>query len=143
MNKEHQNLLVSFVERVWNNGELDAIEEFVSETYTIHHDPGDPWDKQTLSPKGLRERVQISRAPVPDQSFDIQSIYSDHNSVCITWLWHGTHKGEIAGVSPTGKGLNMSGATVYYFEKGKITGHWQITDRLGIYQQLMDDRDGA
>jgi len=143
MNNQNQKLLLSFVDRVWNNGDLDAIEEFVSETYTIHHDPGDPWDKQTLSTTGFRERVQISRAPVPDQSFDIRAIYSDQTSVCITWLWHGTHMGEIAGVNPTGRELKMSGATVYYFENSKITGHWQITDRLGVYQQLMDDRDDA
>ena len=30
----------------------------------------------------------------------------------------------------------MSGATVYYFDDEKIVGHWQITDRLGVFQQL-------
>ena len=32
----------------------------------------------------------------------------------------------------------MSGATAYGFDaEGRITGHWQITDRLGVYQQLL------
>ena len=26
--------------------------------------------------------------------------------------------------------------TVYYFDGERLTGHWQITDRLGVYQQL-------
>ena len=141
MTKQNQDLLLSFVDRVWNNGDLDAIEDFVSDKYTIHHDPGDPWEKHTLTRSGLRERVQTSRAPVPDQTFDIQSVFSDQDSVCITWLWHGTHLGEIAGINPTGKVLRMSGATVYYFDNCRITGHWQITDRLSIYQQLMEGRE--
>ena len=31
----------------------------------------------------------------------------------------------------------MSGATVYYFDDSeRISGHWQIADRLGVFQQL-------
>jgi hypothetical protein len=26
--------------------------------------------------------------------------------------------------------------TVYYLADGKLTGHWQVTDRLGVYHQL-------
>jgi predicted ester cyclase len=40
------------------------------------------------------------------------------------------------GFPATGRSIKMSGATVYYFEGERITGHWQITDRLGVYQQL-------
>jgi predicted ester cyclase len=54
----------------------------------------------------------------------------------MTWLWTGTHLGEIAGFPATGKQIKMSGATVYYFEEERISGHWQITDRLGVFQQL-------
>ena len=54
----------------------------------------------------------------------------------MTWLWTATHMGAIAGFPATGKQLRMSGATVYYFEGDRITDHWQIADRLGVYQQL-------
>lgn len=30
----------------------------------------------------------------------------------------------------------MPGATVYYFENDRIAGHWQIVDRLSVFQQL-------
>jgi predicted ester cyclase len=44
--------------------------------------------------------------------------------------------GDIPGFPASGKQIKMSGATVYYFEGNRITGHWQITDRLGVFQQL-------
>jgi hypothetical protein len=38
----------------------------------------------------------------------------------------------------------MSGATVYMFDADdRLTGHWQIADRLGAYQQLQRGRQGA
>jgi len=85
---------------------------------------------------GFENRVRESRSPVPDQKFEIQELYERDDTVCITWFWSGTHKGEIAGFPATEKTLRMSGATVYHFENGKICGHWQIADRMGIYQQL-------
>jgi len=30
----------------------------------------------------------------------------------------------------------MSGLTIYYFDGDRISGHWQIVDRMSVYQQL-------
>ena len=140
MSSHNQQTLREFIEAVWNQGDLEAIPQFLGSEYSIHHDPGDPWEGQTLTVQGFQERVRISREPIPDQRFDIQQIYSDATTVCITWSWRGTHLGVISGFSPTGRTLQMSGATVYFFDPaGQIIGHWQIADRLGIYQQLTAD----
>ena len=141
--QQNRETLTRFIEAVWNRGDIEAIGPFLAERYTIHHDPGDPWDQQTLTVEGFKERVRVSRAPIPDQRFDIRSMHSDEDTVCITWLWRGTHQGEVAGFEATGKALTMSGATVYFFENGRISGHWQITDRLGIYQQLTENANAA
>lgn len=129
-------ILKNFIKQVWNEGNLDAIAEFIAPTYTVFHDPGDPWEGKTLDLEGFKERVSVSRAPVPDQKFQIQEIYEQNNTVCITWMWSGTHQGALAGFPASGKELKMSGVTVYHFEGDKIKGHWQVADRLSIYQQL-------
>ena len=55
----------------------------------------------------------------------------------MTWLWTGTHLGDLPGFPATGRTIHMSGATVYGFDSEDcLTGHWQITDRLGVFQQL-------
>jgi steroid delta-isomerase-like uncharacterized protein len=133
-------ILRTFIQKVWNEGNVDAIPEFIADTYKVIHDPGDPWDGMELDVAGFQDRVSTSRAPIPDQCFDIQELYENENSVCITWLWSGTHAGEIAGTPPSGKKLYMSGATVYYFHNNKITGHWQIADRLGVFQQIQTNQ---
>ncbi|NKF20884.1 ester cyclase [Solimonas sp. C16B3] len=138
MNK--QAILRDFIETVWNQGKIDAIPDFIAAQYHIEHDPGDPWDGQRLDVAGFQNRVAQSRAPVPDQCFDIQALFDSDDSVCMTWLWHGTHLGEIAGIPPSGKTLRMSGATVYRFDGQRISGHWQVADRLGVFQQLQANR---
>lgn len=128
--------VVRVLDEVWSRGELGEIEDVIAPAYTIHHDPGDPWEGRTLDINGYRDRVLKSRAPFPDQKFEILDLMEDLGKVCVSWLWTGSHLGEIAGFPPTGRRLTMSGATVYFFKENFINGHWQITDRLGIFQQL-------
>jgi steroid delta-isomerase-like uncharacterized protein len=134
--EENIELLTQFLEDVWNAGRVDASEKYLAPTYTIHHDPGDPWDRQQLDVAGYMERVRLSRAPFPDQRFTVQDVVADANRVFITWLWGATHRGDLPGFPATGNHITMSGATVYYFENGRLSGHWQITDRLGVFMQL-------
>lgn len=132
------DILKDFIKRVWNEGSIEAIPEFVSDTYTVFHDPGDPWEGRVLDVSGFQNRVSVSRAPVPDQCFEIQECYENEGTVCITWIWSGTHQGEIAGIPASGRKLRMTGATVYHFINEKICGHWQIADRMSVYQQLQN-----
>ncbi|QKG70281.1 ester cyclase [Erythrobacter mangrovi] len=129
--------LADFIRLIWDQGDLEAADAFLSPAYTIHHDPGDPWDGRTLDLPAYKERVRISRSAFPDQMFDIQAMYADGDGVAMTWLWAATHLGDLPGYPATGKPVRMSGATVYGFDAAdRITGHWQIADRLSIYQQL-------
>ncbi len=129
--------LAQFIRQVWDEGKADAADVYLAETYTIHHDPGDPWDGMVLDLAGFKDRVRRSRAAFPDQHFDIQGLFADGNSIAMSWLWAATHIGDLPGFSASGKTIRMSGATVYTFDgEDRLTGHWQITDRLGVYQQL-------
>ncbi len=136
MQEDNKTLLRAFIDEVWNAGRAEAAAHYVAPRYTIHHDPGDPWDGQELDLVGYQERVRISRAPFPDQRFEIQELVAEGDRVVMTWHWTATHRGDLPGFPATGDAIRMSGATVYHIEDGRFTGHWQITDRLGVYAQL-------
>lgn len=134
---KRQQLLKEFLDRVWSAGEIDQCDRFLADRYTIQHDPGDPWDGQTLDPAGFKERVRVSRAPFPDQRFEVQQWFENDESIAVTWLWAATHLGDLPGFPASGKRLEMSGATSYWFDQAdRLCGHWQVTDRLGIFRQL-------
>lgn len=136
-----KQLLESFIREVWDEGDAEASARYLAPSYTIHHDPGDPWNGQTLDLDGYKERVRRSRAAFPDQRFALQRLCADGDAASMTWLWRATHLGDIPGFAATGKVIEMSGATMYFFTpQRKLSGHWQITDRLSVYQQLLANK---
>ncbi|MEI6642234.1 MAG: ester cyclase [Novosphingobium sp.] len=133
--------LAAFIEAVWNRGDAAAVPCYLADAYTIHHDPGDPWEGRTLDPAAFTERLLQSRAPFPDQRFTVLRMAADADSVIMTWTWAATHLGDFPGFPATGQTIRMSGATAYGFNADdRLTGHWQIADRLGVFQQLQANR---
>lgn len=136
-NETHnKQILRQFIEEVWNKGDAAAVDTYLAARYVVHHDPGDPWHGKTLDSAGFKERLSASRTPFPDQRFSIQELIAEGDKVVMTWDWSGTHKGDLPGFPASGRKIVMSGVTVYSFALGKIAGHWQIVDRLGVFQQL-------
>jgi steroid delta-isomerase-like uncharacterized protein len=129
--------LSEFMEEIWNKGNLDKADKFIQVPYVIHHDPGDPWEGQSLDLPTFKKRVLQSQNIFPDLHFTVKEVVGEGDKVAISWELQGTHKGNIEGLPPvTGKKVKVSGLTIYYFSNGKITGHWQVVDRLGFMQQL-------
>ncbi|MCF3935408.1 ester cyclase [Acuticoccus sp. M5D2P5] len=129
--------LLDFIDRAWSKGDPGAIEEHIAERYTIAHDPGDPWEGQTLTREGFRDRLLQSRATAPDQAFTVVGAIEQGDEVAVWWTWRGTHLGELPGLPATGASITMSGATIYRFDGMRIAGHWQVADRLSVYRQVM------
>jgi predicted ester cyclase len=121
---------------VWSDGDADAARAVLAPAYVIHHDPGDAWEGRTLDPDAYVARVRESRAPFPDQRFIVRHRAFDGETVAIAWDWTATHSGDIPGFAATGRAITMTGSTFYFTSSGKVTGHWQIADRLSVFRQL-------
>lgn len=132
----NQSILISFLKDVWNEGNVETVDQYLSASYTIHHDPGDPWDGKSLSVEEFKDRLVQSRSMAPDQVFRVEKMVGDEADVAIGWTWAGTHLGDIPGIPATGRKITMSGLTIYQFDKNRLSGHWQVADRLSVFQQL-------
>ena len=100
-------------------------------------------EKPTIRELYLRSGITGSaRIGTPTDITDaMQEWFENDDGVAVTWLWSGTHLGDLPGFPATGKTLRMSGATAYQFDNtDRISGHWQVTDRLGIFRQLQQAR---
>ena len=133
---DRKAILAAFIGEVWNAGDAGAVDRYLAPRYAIRHDPGDPWEGQELDREAFKERVRVSRAPFPDQHFEIVRLLEEGDAVAMSWRWSGTHRGDIPGFPASGKSLRMSGITVYDFEGDRLRGHWQVKDALGIFRQL-------
>ena len=65
-----KKILTQFTREVWSEGNVEASDKYIAPRYTIHHDPGDPWEGRELDLAGYKDRVKMLRAAFPDQLFD-------------------------------------------------------------------------
>jgi steroid delta-isomerase-like uncharacterized protein len=140
---DKKTIVREFIEDVWNQGNADAVPRFVAPAYTIRHDPGDPQDGQSLDLDGYAERLARSRGPFPDQRFEIVELIGEGEAMVMTWKWTGTHLAALPGFPATGRQITMTGSTVYYFDGKFLIGHWQVVDRLSVFQQLQHGQRSA
>ncbi len=49
---------------------------------------------------------------------------------------HGTHKGDLFGMAPTGKSIKVNQMQIEHIVNGKIVEHWRQSDNLGKSHRL-------
>lgn len=135
-NKNLKPVLSMFIKRIWNEGDFACIEDYVAPTYEIKSDPGDPWEGQHINYEDFQERVLYSRNAFPDLRFEIQEMIEGNEQVAASWIMSGTHIGDLPQLPGSGRSFSITGITLYYFEDGKVCGHWQAYDRLGFLTQM-------
>ena len=135
--KEEKNkALIRRITEFWNQGNLDIVDEIIAPNYVIYSDPHDSYELQTLNHDTYKKRALNFRNMFPDTQFTVEDIVSQGDKVWLRWTYRGTHKGEFMGIDTTGKQVTVTGMTIYHIVDGKIKGHWQNLDKLGMMQQL-------
>jgi len=72
----------------------------------------------------------------PDVEIILGDIITEGDKMAARYVVKGTHKGNLMGIPPTGKSVNVSGMTMARFANGKCVERWAALDMLGIMQQI-------
>lgn len=115
------------VDRVINNGDLDAADEFFS--------PGVAADAKAW--------VAPFRASFPDVRMSAVALVGEGDTVVGHFRCSGTHRGRWLGMEPTGRSFTDVDE-VYWFtlEAGRITAWWGLEDNDARLRQLGLRGDG-
>jgi steroid delta-isomerase-like uncharacterized protein len=130
--EENKALIRRFIEEAWNEHNQSIIEEVVAPDYLNHAAP--PEHQRGIA--GAKRTLDWLVAAFPDTRFDIEDIIADGDLVAIRGTNSGTHEGEFAGISPTGKHYAVEHMHWFRVAGGKIAEHWVVRDDLGMRQQL-------
>jgi steroid delta-isomerase-like uncharacterized protein len=114
-----------------NAGKLTAFDELYSPDYVIHVAGWPDLDRD-----GFRKAVAGLREAFPDFQIIIDDILATEEKVAFRFTHQGTHKGEYAGVPPTGKQMTWGGIVISRFEGNRWVEDWEFSDTLGLLQQL-------
>jgi len=134
-NKEAQfrALITRIADDIWNRGDLAVVDEVMAANGKYHgpHMPNGMGDRETW-----RRAIGMYRSAFPDSHVTYDDLIVSGDTVVGRWSATATHTGQLPGVGPTGKRINIGGITIYRIEAGKIVEAWEQLDMLGMWQQI-------
>jgi steroid delta-isomerase-like uncharacterized protein len=133
MSVSNKNVVRRLFEEVWNKGNLQMTDELFTPNYT-HHDASTP--DVGRGPESEKKRATLYRTAFPDIRFTIDDMIAEGETVMARWSCRATHKGDLSGIAPTGKQININGVSIARFTNGKMAEGWVNWDALGLMQQL-------
>ncbi|REJ83323.1 MAG: hypothetical protein DWQ30_06885 [Acidobacteria bacterium] len=99
-----------FWTRVFNDGDLDYIDQTLA--------PGDTYNGSPGGADGLKAWVKALRSAMPDLFFRVESLLGAHDTVAIRWTLSGTRDG---------KEVFLTGENVLVFDDdGRAVSNWQF-----------------
>jgi predicted ester cyclase len=120
---------------------IDEYQTGVSDTAfaeLLHPDVVDHSRPPGIAPgaQGVRQQFDGFRAGLADFRATILHQVAEGDLVMTHKVFHGTHTGELLGIPPTGREVEILVIDVVRVADGRIVEHWGIVDRLGLLQQL-------
>lgn len=124
------------LEESFNTGSFELIDQFVAPE-ALNHDPALPAQMRDLrGPDALKRIVAMYRAAFPDLRMTVDDVIASGDKVVLRWHSEGTHRGELAGLAPTGVHGMTTGISIDHWRDGKIVEAWAEWDNMGLARQL-------
>ncbi len=130
--EENKALVRRWYEEVFNQGNLDVVDNYVADTIVDHSlPPGMP-----PGAASTRQLIAMYRNAFPDLQITVEDQISEGDQVVNRIQVVGTHQGEFMGIAPTGRQFTITGIDWLRIADGKFVEHWAQADMLGLLQQL-------
>ena len=129
---DHAATLRSFYELI-NARDIDGFGELLADDFVEHEEtPG-------LAPTkdGVKAFFRMQIAAFPDLHLHVEDILASGDKAVARARITGTHQGELMGIPPTGKGIDVPLIDIVRFgDDGLAREHWGVFDAMAMMQQL-------
>ena len=133
MSEQNTSLIRRYEEEVWNQGNIDAIDELFAADVVNHVPDSMPGMRGRA---GLKRMFHVLRTACPDARYTLEVVVANKDTVAVAWTLRGPHSGELAGIAPTGKPLTLMGTAIYRIENNQIVEIWGDADFYTVIQQI-------
>ena len=129
--EENKALVRRFVEEFWNEENTAAADQLFAPDAEIHMPTG-----EVVNVNGLKGFASAFRGSFPDWHSTFEELVAEGDRVAERWTGRGTHRGELQGIAPTGKRVEVPGSVFYRIVGGKIVEFRGQPDMMGLMRQL-------
>lgn len=133
MTEENKRSMVRLPEEVFNQGELDLLDEILSPGVVWHGPYPEP---DTVGIEAIRQIVRDFRAAFPDLRIAIQDLFAEGDKTVHRATTTGTHRGAFLGIPPTGKRVAFTSISICRWDGGKLVEGWDEADFGGLRRRL-------
>lgn len=84
----------------------------------------------------LKEHIAFFEGAFPGYQLAAKEMIAEGDKVVVDALLKGVHKGDLMGLPPTGKQVEVPFIIIYQITGGKIVDHTMVADQAGLMQQL-------
>ena len=120
------------VEVLFNRGEVDRIEEFVTPDFVNH----EAWPGEDPGFEGFRLRMRRLHEAISELHMEVQDVVAGGDLVAYRATLSGVHTGPLLGIPATGKRFSARHMHMLRMRDGRASEHWAVRDDLGMLQQL-------
>jgi len=88
------------------------------------------------SDEELKGHIMFFEASFPHYEVIADDMIAEGDKVAVLARFRGVHKGDLLGIAPTGKEVDVPFAITYRLAGDKIVQHWMSFDRMALMEQL-------
>ena len=116
----------------WNSRNFDRMRDLMHPDYSY---TGGDGQEQRGPEAGIAINKMFANA-FPDGRIDIQNIKESGETVIVEFVGRGTHRGDLMGMAPTGKQVNIPVCDILELRDGKVYREREYMDMATMMVQL-------
>ena len=121
-----------FFQRVWNEGEVEATNDFLAPEFISHN----TFDMTISGPTEYGQGVLQLRQAFPDLVTTLEDVFAVGDRVAVRGIDRATHRGEFMGRAASGRTVTMTWIEIFRLRDGKAVEGWVETDMQHLMNQL-------
>jgi predicted ester cyclase len=126
----HEQLIRRIFDEIINAGNVDAADELMTDDF-VDHGPMGPQSREEF-----KDLVRMWRAAVPDVHCEPYDLFSDGDRVAWVVRVTGTHTGEMMGIPPTGRSIELLSPNIGVVRDGRAAEHWADQSMFQFLNQI-------
>ena len=130
--ERNKSVLRRFYEEFWNRGDVEVIDEIISDDYIDHQ----PLPDSPSGKAGFADLIRMWKRGFPDGGETVDALIAEGDLVVGRFTFRGTHTGEFMGIAATGRLVTMTGIDVVRIVDGKIVEFWYAEQLHDLLRQL-------
>jgi steroid delta-isomerase-like uncharacterized protein len=124
-------LVRRFVEEVFVQGRMDAVDELLHDDFVPH-----TWPSTGDGKADLKRAIERTSKALADVAFTIEDLIAEDDRVAVRLTASARQVGEFMGLAASDRTYTIGEIHIFRIRDGKVAEHWHQFDALGMVRQL-------